>query len=73
MGIVIGLFYQTKFLPLVLVEPALHTVGFLEPLQAQDEKLGVMFVGERRKRDRGEASALQPVHGSGVDGNTFLS
>ena len=47
-------------------------VGLLEPLQRQDEQLGVVFVGQRREGDGGEAPALQPMHCGGVDGHRLF-
>ena len=47
-------------------------VGLLEPLQGQDEQLGVVFVGQRGEGDGGEAPALQPMHRGGVDGHGLL-
>ena len=47
-------------------------VRFLEPLQCQDEQLGVVLVVERREGDGREAPALQPVHNSGVDSNSLF-
>lgn len=47
-------------------------VGLFEPLQGQDEQLGVVFVGQRGEGDGGEASALQPVDCGGVDGHSLL-
>lgn len=48
-------------------------VRLLQPLQGQDQQLGVVFVGQRREGDGREAPALQPVDGGGVDGDGFLS
>lgn len=48
-------------------------VGFFEPLQGQNEKLGVMFVGQGRERDGGEATTLKPVNSGGVNGHCFFS
>lgn len=48
-------------------------VCLLEPLQGQDEQLGVVFVGQRREWDGREPPTLQPVDSGGVDGNGFLS
>ena len=47
-------------------------VGFLEPLQREDEQFGVVFVGEWRERDGREAATLEPVHSRGVDGDSLL-
>ena len=47
-------------------------VGFLEPLQCQDEQLGVMLVVEWGEGDGGEPPALQPVHHCGVDGHSLF-
>lgn len=34
-----------------MITTLLLPVRLLEPLQGQDEQLGVMFVGQRRERD----------------------
>ena len=52
MRIVVGLFDQTKLLPLTLVQSTLDTVGLLQTLQGKDEQLRVMLVGERGEGDR---------------------
>ena len=52
MRIVVGLFDQTKLLPLTLVQSTLDTVGLLQTLQGKDEQLCVMLVGERGEGDR---------------------
>ena len=44
MGIIISLFNETKLLSLALVQPGLDTVGFLQPLQSEDQQLGVVLV-----------------------------
>ena len=71
--VVISLLNQTQFLTLVLVEPALHAVGLLETLEAQNQQLGVMFVRERREGDWGEPPTLQPMYSGGVDGYSLFS
>lgn len=48
-------------------------VCFLEPLQGQDEQLGVMFVGQGRERDGGEPPTLQPMNSGGVNGHRLFS
>ena len=71
-GVVVSLLDQPELLSLALVEPALDTVGLLQPLQSQDQQLGVVLVGEGREGDGGETPGLQPVNCRRVDGNGFL-
>ena len=73
MRVVVGLFNQPQFLSLVLVEPALDTVCFLQPLQTEDQEFCVVLVGERRKGDGRKPATLQPVHCRGINGHTLLS
>ena len=70
--VVVSLFNEPQLLSLALVETTLHTVGLLQPLQSQDQQLGVVLVGEGREGDGGEPTTLQPVDGGGVDGHCLL-
>lgn len=48
-------------------------VCLLEPLQGQDEKLGVVFVGQWGERNGREPPTLKPVNSSGVNGYCLFS
>ena len=50
--IVVGLFDQTKLLPLTLVQSTLDAVGLLQTLQSENQQLRVMLIGERGEGDR---------------------
>ena len=43
-----------------------------ESFEGEHEQLGVVFVGQGREGDGGEASAFQPVHRGRVDGHRLL-
>mmetsp|Transcript_100146 Transcript_100146/g.251032 ORF Transcript_100146/g.251032 Transcript_100146/m.251032 type:complete len:367 (+) Transcript_100146:3702-4802(+) len=73
MRIVVGLLDQTQLLTLLLVQPRLHGVLLLQPLQGQDEQFGVVLVIERREGNGRELPRLQPVHGRGVDRHSLLA
>ncbi len=45
------LLHQSKLFSLLLVQAHGHGVLLLQPLQGQDEQLGVVLVGQRRERD----------------------
>ena len=47
--VVVGLLDQAELLALRLVEPRGGRVRLLEPLEREDEQLGVVLVGERGK------------------------
>lgn len=51
MRVVVRLFDETQFFPLALIEPRLDRVGLLQPLQREDEQLGVVLVTQRREWD----------------------
>mmetsp|Transcript_8730 Transcript_8730/g.18587 ORF Transcript_8730/g.18587 Transcript_8730/m.18587 type:complete len:747 (-) Transcript_8730:2392-4632(-) len=70
--VVVGLLHKPQLLPLLLVEAHRHHVLLLEPLQGQDEQLGVVLVVEGGEGDAAVLAALQPVHRGGVDGNCLL-
>mmetsp|Transcript_1930 Transcript_1930/g.3397 ORF Transcript_1930/g.3397 Transcript_1930/m.3397 type:complete len:231 (+) Transcript_1930:2533-3225(+) len=72
-GIVVGLFDETQFLSLQLVETGVDTVDLLETLETEDEELGVMLVGERREGNGRHLAALKPVDGGSVDGDGDLT
>mmetsp|Transcript_45139 Transcript_45139/g.81181 ORF Transcript_45139/g.81181 Transcript_45139/m.81181 type:complete len:277 (+) Transcript_45139:4424-5254(+) len=71
--VVVSLLHQTQLLSLLLVQPRLHGVLLLEPLQCQNEQLGVVLVIQRWERNGRELSRLEPVHSCSVDGNCLLS
>lgn len=48
-------------------------VCLLEPLQGQNEKLGVVFVGQRGEGDGREPPTLEPVNSGGVNGYCLFS
>jgi hypothetical protein len=70
--IVVSLLDEPQLLTLTLIEAGLDAVGLLQPLQRQNEQLGVMLVGEGREGDGGEPAGLQPVDSGGVDGDGLL-
>mmetsp|Transcript_33281 Transcript_33281/g.109100 ORF Transcript_33281/g.109100 Transcript_33281/m.109100 type:complete len:1053 (+) Transcript_33281:4096-7254(+) len=72
MRIVVGLLDETQLLTLRLVQARLHGVLLLQPLEGQDEQLGVVLVIEGRERDRRELAGLEPVDSRGVDGHSLL-
>ena len=72
MRIIIGLFNQPQLLSLTLIQPRLHTVRLLQPLQRQDQQLRVVLVGQGREGDGHEAARLEPVNSCGVDGDSLL-
>mmetsp|Transcript_889 Transcript_889/g.2132 ORF Transcript_889/g.2132 Transcript_889/m.2132 type:complete len:706 (-) Transcript_889:1206-3323(-) len=72
-GIVVGLLNKAQLLTLLLVQACLHRVLLLQPLQSQDEQLGVVLVVERREGDGRELPRLEPMHGRGVDGHSLLA
>lgn len=61
--------FQIKMIMIRLRLP----VCLLEPLQGQDEQLGVMFVGQWREGDGREPPTLQPVNSGGVNGYRLFS
>mmetsp|Transcript_19442 Transcript_19442/g.63358 ORF Transcript_19442/g.63358 Transcript_19442/m.63358 type:complete len:470 (-) Transcript_19442:1597-3006(-) len=70
--VVVGLLDQAQLLALRLVEARGGRVGLLQPLQRQDEQLGVVLVRERREGDGRELARLEPVHHRGIDGDGLL-
>lgn len=62
--VVIRLLHQAQLLALVLVEPHRHHVLLLEPLQRQDEQLGVVLVVERREGDGREPEEIEREEGA---------
>mmetsp|Transcript_70723 Transcript_70723/g.165865 ORF Transcript_70723/g.165865 Transcript_70723/m.165865 type:complete len:432 (+) Transcript_70723:3649-4944(+) len=71
--IVVSLLHQAQFLSLLLVQARLHCVLLLQSLQSQNQQLCVVLVIQRRERNRGELSRLQPVHCGRVDGHSLLT
>lgn len=74
-----GLLWTLKMMPLCVHHLPTGTcrlysspVSFLEPLQSQDQQLGVMLVGERGEGDGRESTAFQPMHSSGIHCHRFL-
>jgi hypothetical protein len=63
MGVVVGLLHQAQLLALVLVEAYRHHVLLLEPLQGQDEQLGVVLVIEGREGDGLVPGGAGPAQG----------
>ena len=55
MRVVVRLLNEAKLLSLTLVQTALDAVSLLESLEGQDEELCVVFVRQRRERDRRES------------------
>lgn len=47
-------------------------VCLFEPLQSQDQQLGVVFVGKWGERYGREAPTLQPVHSGCVNGHSLF-
>ena len=70
--VVVSLLNQPELLSLTLVESALHTVGFLQSLQSQDQQLSVVFVGEGREGYGRKPPRLQPMDRGGVDSHGLL-
>mmetsp|Transcript_3491 Transcript_3491/g.11579 ORF Transcript_3491/g.11579 Transcript_3491/m.11579 type:complete len:907 (-) Transcript_3491:778-3498(-) len=70
--VVIGLLDEAELLALRLVEARGGRVRLLEPLEREDEQLGVVLVRERREGDRRELARLEPVHHGGVDRHSLL-
>lgn len=70
--VIIRLLDEPQLLTLALIEARLDAVGLLQPLQSEDQQLGVVLVGQGWEGDWGKASGLQPVHGGGVDGHCLL-
>mmetsp|Transcript_62206 Transcript_62206/g.196852 ORF Transcript_62206/g.196852 Transcript_62206/m.196852 type:complete len:623 (-) Transcript_62206:2053-3921(-) len=71
-GVVVGLLNQPELLSLLLVEPHRRGVTLLEPLEREDEQLGVVLVAQGREGDGRELARLEPVHGRRVDGHGLL-
>ena len=64
---------QAQLLALRLVQAALDAVRLLEPLERQNQQLGVVLVRQRRERNRRELAALEPMHRRRVDGDRLLA
>jgi hypothetical protein len=58
-GVIVRLLYETQLLTLRLVQPTLHTVGFLEALKGKNEQLGVMLIVEGREWDGCKLAAFE--------------
>ena len=71
--IVVRLLDERHLFALTLIEAILDRVGFFEALECENEQLRVVLVRERRKRNRREASRLEPMNGRCVDCNRLLS
>ena len=70
--VVVGLLDEAELLTLRLVEARRGRVALLEPLEREDEQLGVVLVRERREGDGRELARLEPVHHRRVDGDRLL-
>jgi hypothetical protein len=58
----------TELFPLILIQSPLNRVCLLEFFKGQDQKLGIVFVIERREWNGRKLPTLEPMDGSRIDG-----
>lgn len=72
MRVVVCLLDQGQFFSLRLIQSTVNRVCLLELFEGEDEQFRIVLVRERWEGDWGELSRLQPVHSTGIDGNSLL-
>src|SRR5579859_2228668 len=69
---IIRLFNQSQFLTLTLIQTTLDAIRLLQLFQRQRQQLGIMFIIERRERNRLESSCFKPMNRHRIYSDTFF-